>query len=78
MAPRQWSRFVALSVSTSIATKFKGNRDVLSRQKLPKSKPVMFQDQKHSVYDVFTRIQGTLTSNMYIIKLYVFCCLFMC
>jgi hypothetical protein len=44
MAPRQWSRFVALSVTTSIAAKFKGIRDVLSRQKVPKPKPGILQE----------------------------------
>jgi hypothetical protein len=76
MAPRQWSRFVALSVSTSIASQFKCIRGVFSRQKVPKSKPGIVDEQKHSVCNVFTRVQCTFTSNMYLIKLYVFCFLF--
>lgn len=76
MAPRQWSRFVALSVYISIAAKFEGIRGVLSRQKVLKSKPGNLQEQQRSVYNVFTRINCTLTSNIYLIKLYVFCFLF--
>jgi len=52
---------VALSVS---ASKFKRIRDMLSRQKVLKSKPGILQEQKHSVYDVFTRIHFILTSNI--------------
>jgi len=66
MAPRQWSRFVEFSVSPSIAAKFKGIRDVLSRQKVPKYKRGILQEQKHRVYNVFTRIQCMLTSTIYI------------